>query len=555
MVSLVEVLPAELLDRIFSFLADTPAAIAASRLTCRDVHSLSSPYLITSVVFAKRLPVFSRLIAVLRHPYFRCYVTELIYDASAYSDEIADDWNRYVGACTWAPREFHDGENLAAQHAEKQTWCTFREYSDVPLLEGTSSPSTTLDSSHADGGGSEPDSTSNFENFGNFDENDRAYAQGHDKGFPQYRSACRVQSVMETRRLVHNVLFEVLNKFPKLQCVVYTDYRGLIKPHESFDEGCRRMFGNTLQPMHNSARSNDLAYILDGLSTNASSRVTTLELRQGPYVQCASDCWAELSRDDARKPSSLSLHDLGGWATHSVLSQIRRLSLVLDVGDFDSRSVSYAIGSLSPGSSNDLTNAHSVDIARSGFEFRFARVVRAFDALAPSLRYLDLSIAGAHGHEDENTTQLCESAWLIHAGIAAAVLLRPFSQSRLHTLCLSGFVFTQAFLSPLLLSQGLTLRQLRLQSCAFATSKVIEHLECSAHDSIAKWAGQNLALEGVQISNCQDEGVSRLLDEDLWLADRPNHCTVRQESLPRSCDGGHELAGLEPWFKRNRRQT
>ena len=94
MVSLVEVLPAELLDRIFSFLADTPAAIAASRLTCRDVHSLSSPYLITSVVFAKRLPVFSRIVAILRYPYFRCHVTELIYDASAYSDEIANDWNR-----------------------------------------------------------------------------------------------------------------------------------------------------------------------------------------------------------------------------------------------------------------------------------------------------------------------------------------------------------------------------------------------------------------------------------------------------------------------------
>ena len=463
-----------------------------------------------------------------------------------------------MGACTWAPREFHDAGTLAAQHAEKQTWCTFREYSDVPLPEGTSSPSTTLDSSHADGGSSEPDFTSNFENFGNFDENDRAYAQGHDKGFPQYRSACRVQSVMETRRLVHNVLFEVLNKFPKLQCVFYTDYRGLIKPHESFDEGCRRMFGNTLQPMHNSARSNamrDLACILDGLSTNASSRVTTLELRQGPYVQCASDCWAGLSREDARIPSSLSLYNLGGWATHSLLSQIRRLSLVLDVGDFDSHSVSYAIGSLSPGSANDLTNAHSVDISRSRFESRFARVVRAFDALAPSLRYLDLSIAGTHGHEDKNIAQLCKSAWLIHAGIAAAVLLHPFSQSRLHTLCLSGFVFTQAFLSSLLLSQGLTLRQLRLQFCTFATSQVIEHPECSAYDAIAKWAGQNLALEGVQISNFQDEGVSRLLDEDLWLANRPNHCTVRQESLPRSCDGGHELAGLEPWFKRNRIQT
>lgn len=71
-------LPPELLDRIFYFLREHRKDVSSCRLVCKVFKECSSPYLITRVVFAKRLKEIERLQDVLDHPYFSKYVTELM---------------------------------------------------------------------------------------------------------------------------------------------------------------------------------------------------------------------------------------------------------------------------------------------------------------------------------------------------------------------------------------------------------------------------------------------------------------------------------------------
>ena len=61
MASITSVLPSELLDRIFIYVSTSRDDIAACRLVSQAFKHLSSPYLITRVVFAKRLETTNHL--------------------------------------------------------------------------------------------------------------------------------------------------------------------------------------------------------------------------------------------------------------------------------------------------------------------------------------------------------------------------------------------------------------------------------------------------------------------------------------------------------------
>ena len=81
----------EMLDRIFSFLSEDKQ-VGACRMACRLFKELSSPYLITRVVFARRLRTIARLNKIVEHDYFRRHVIELICDVSYYCENRATDW-------------------------------------------------------------------------------------------------------------------------------------------------------------------------------------------------------------------------------------------------------------------------------------------------------------------------------------------------------------------------------------------------------------------------------------------------------------------------------
>lgn len=72
-------LPAETLDQIFSLLSSSRPDVSACRLTCRAFHAISSPHLLPSVVLADNLDVLHKAQQIIEHPYFSRLVRELIY--------------------------------------------------------------------------------------------------------------------------------------------------------------------------------------------------------------------------------------------------------------------------------------------------------------------------------------------------------------------------------------------------------------------------------------------------------------------------------------------
>lgn len=103
--SIFEYLPSELISRIFFDLSsDSPGGIAACRLVSHGFKTHSSPFLLPYVIFSRQLGPLTKLRQVLDHPYFRQYVTRLVYDASEYAESTALDWDQYVDDCERAPR-------------------------------------------------------------------------------------------------------------------------------------------------------------------------------------------------------------------------------------------------------------------------------------------------------------------------------------------------------------------------------------------------------------------------------------------------------------------
>ncbi|KAK0927200.1 hypothetical protein LTR29_017690, partial [Friedmanniomyces endolithicus] len=88
--NILNALPPELLARIFSYVfAEFPNDIAACRLVNRSFKQNGSRFLLSRVVFALRLKAITKLREVLKHPYFRFHVTELVCDGSSYAEATA----------------------------------------------------------------------------------------------------------------------------------------------------------------------------------------------------------------------------------------------------------------------------------------------------------------------------------------------------------------------------------------------------------------------------------------------------------------------------------
>lgn len=147
MASITESLPPELLSRIFSYLSGDQNHISASRLVCWTFKKLSSPFLITRVVLAKRLDAIIRIREICEHPYFRRQVTELVWDSSWFNQ--LDDWSEYVGDCRDAPRRF---ANPHWRQAEQRSLARWQRLDDMLHDDQTMVPTDTTGSTVVDKG-------------------------------------------------------------------------------------------------------------------------------------------------------------------------------------------------------------------------------------------------------------------------------------------------------------------------------------------------------------------------------------------------------------------
>lgn len=92
--------PDEILDSVFTHLSHLQDAIATCRLVNHRFNRVSSPYLITTVVFARRVQAITRLKRIMAHEYFHRHVTELMVDISSFDEQCATDWEFYREECS-----------------------------------------------------------------------------------------------------------------------------------------------------------------------------------------------------------------------------------------------------------------------------------------------------------------------------------------------------------------------------------------------------------------------------------------------------------------------
>lgn len=324
-------LPPELLGRVFAFLADERRHISASRLVCRTFKELSSPYLITAVVFAKRWREVTRLHEVLNHPYFSRHVTELIYDSSLYNGAIATNWNAYVDACEDAPRMLRDAEWMQRKRDEAIMWHDIGAYSDlpappVPPVEEIArlSISDRASGSADDVRGSpglpdnehDRDDSENGEDGEDSDDGmddyyDTVYRLGCHKSFPDYMQRYRAQRRMEAASVPKKMLRSALSGFPRLRTITYSDYRMLSRNGESFDQCCRRNFGNTLQPSLFPGKSDqcqfDVVIVLNAIAESKDARIDSLCFTGSRLQANPADCYCTYEEHDPRRPSTIPL--------------------------------------------------------------------------------------------------------------------------------------------------------------------------------------------------------------------------------------------------------
>lgn len=88
--------PSELGTLLFGLVAaESWADIAACRVVSRSWAQHSSPFLVKTAVVAERPRAIAKLCQIMEHPYFRNYVTTLIWDASWYVAQIANSKRGY----------------------------------------------------------------------------------------------------------------------------------------------------------------------------------------------------------------------------------------------------------------------------------------------------------------------------------------------------------------------------------------------------------------------------------------------------------------------------
>ena len=210
----------EILQEILSKLAFRRDDIAACRLVSRKFCRLATKFHITYAVYADRLSAWTKLGELLADNYYRETVTELVIDASRYLDDM--EYDEYLRKTTDGPRIFDLGE--VRQRREEDETAMDALDSSLPSSSLASHPIRRTWKMEGDD-----------------------LIAGTTEGLQEYTHRANLASQGERRGFRKRLLQKALDRLPNLQSVVLTDYRGLAKDGESYQELCRRLFGNVLE--------------------------------------------------------------------------------------------------------------------------------------------------------------------------------------------------------------------------------------------------------------------------------------------------------------------
>ncbi|GAB7329126.1 hypothetical protein MBLNU13_g00955t1 [Cladosporium sp. NU13] len=485
-------LPPELLARVFEYLAEDRHDISSSRLVNKAFKDSSSPYLITEVVFAKRLPEIAKLHEVACHPYFSRYVTNLVYDLSFWKFnevEMNDptEMMEYIAACEEAEeldiRHFLDEEWARRVQAESEFYANVVRNKGEPSADDAQA---FLENYKPDLSRGEIDGQSEALEHLNEVGGD-SFRMGCYQSFPKYKRHAQIHEGLSDKGEYLQTLDRVVKKFPKLRAVTFTDYRGLARRGETYMELCTRLFGNMLEPerwhwsLDNGICTTEVIALLEVISK---SKVGLQSMSFGPhFFEMVS--FPQEPLVTYKEPHYLSIDDL-------------------DSGDPET----------SPDWTTLLKGLRSLRLPLMFTEATFPdeNVEKLLHAIPDTIEHLALGAKGpVEGYEALEQ--------------ANSQVLRPFKQlisglrfPKLRTLELEGWCIQLRTLKDFLFAHASTLRTLHLVNIYFVSNDDIIDKDLSKFGaSIAK----ELTLTGVEITNVAVCGPLEIPDlpaeDDTWL--------------------------------------
>lgn len=245
-------LPAELLSRIFEYLSEHRPDISSCRLVNRRFKELSSPFLITRVILAKRLSEIAKIHEVACHSYFSRHVTSLILDVSFWDPYSASNFDTYVDECESIEdsgvRRFWDEEWLRRVSAEDQFFQSFQRNNGEPSADAAIDFFRRLKQPLSDDVTALDHEIKEAMFDGRDDPTGIADRMGARQSFPIYKRYFTTHQNLDTDQEYGQIIRQVLRKFPKLRHVYFTDYRGLARNGECYADLCTRLFGNVREP-------------------------------------------------------------------------------------------------------------------------------------------------------------------------------------------------------------------------------------------------------------------------------------------------------------------
>ena len=525
-------LPPELLTRVFS-LIEEKTTIASCRLVCRDFRELSSPYLITRIVLAKRVDAISRLFDVLEHPYFRQHVTELLYDASYYDYDLANDPERYAYARERSERGIDDYDADERRDAYLAVWRRANA-----MFDGSES----IPPSHED---------RSIEDTAINDAPESVYQRFH----YEYSQSHEYQEMVLLDNLHRIILVRLCKELPKLHHIVFGDYRNLAKildptqkPStrfiarnekrvEPFHCLCTRIVGKALEPwaagMPECNRYkpwDELIHVLSVLDKAKNMKLRTFEIGGHPYEPLPGPDEFRPDHQTYCLPPALHLDHTSVELMSGIedgermqgLRGIRSLRLPL--------LITPASGLFAPDDSSDdnsVDSSETPDWTTETIKKSIARSLMTYSS--KSLTHLQLM-----RQEDEGFAKF--SAKHLDAGDLGSCLehiLFPLSFPCLKHLDLRQWPLPINSFKEFLLTHASTLRELRLLENVVVSDDPISDDDVgddvSDDTSLAGWAGNTLHLQGVEICNFMKsynygpcKGTWDTDYDNLWLAGRPN---------------------------------
>ena len=571
MASNITILSNEMLDRIFSFLSDDKQAIGACRLACRSFKELSSPYLITRVVFARRLKTIARLNEIVEHDYFHKHVTELICDVSYYCENRATDWDTYYRECLNAPQLLRDAEWARRKEEEQIIWSEIEQLR-ADRADRADTTSSCVRSPNCDRDGEDDgvwgrnetgdevidddlceigeefidddlseivddddlfeseDDDDRSEESGSSSEHeddtifyyDVAYNLGCHKSFPDYHRLYVAERRINRKGVAEQVIGRALSRLKRLKSIVITDWRGLARPDETYNDCAHRLFGNTLAPSLMLPNSTNPTMLFEEIMW----RVEDIKDVRVEQFSIGSHFFEDETHElnDPRALMCIPAHAVEYM--FGIVGRLRQLRLSLNI------------------------NPELLEHMPRGSDDRIQQTL----AKASNLEHLTLSIRlpeGARILRNIDQGKEVFSAWLADQ-----------HYSHLKTIELRGWVLPQVLLEEFLARHASTLRAIHFISCHLAGDQV----------SLAKWAGKALDLDGIEISlipgthvyylQGRSDGTIEAMpvdtalipeNEPVWLAGRQNFIvrkplagTLRSEGPPNS---------MHWWEKRRRNQS